>query len=297
MAFGVRDFDPQEPRPTELRDGLTRPLNRLFDDIRRDEPEIPGAVWLGQPAIAYGFRARMKRDGPSVAGVCYTVGYKGVGYWLIFWGGERDVNDQAPAFDAFRAQFKLLQERDKWAPRDAHIRPFGGHQYRYQVLDGDGVWSEASRTERKPEDLDPAGDLLLIAKEKRRGSSQIDEANLLVLALGSTGGDPLAQARKYVEEKWAAELKAAGANYTPSIAELSGELDGDPATVVGPPTAPFVRLKAGVVEAKSAARLLVVSAIRIGEKVIVVRASCGWDDRAVYEAKLIQIAGSLQPTD
>jgi hypothetical protein len=41
----------------------------------------------------------------------------------------------------------------------------------------------------------------------------------------------------------------------------------------------------------------VVSAIRIGEKVIVVRASCGWDDRAVYEAKLIQIAGSLQPAD
>jgi hypothetical protein len=297
MAFGARDFDPQEPRKTELRDSLSRSLNRLFDDIRQQGDEIPGARWLGQPAIAYSFLARMKRDGPTVAGVCYTCGYKGVGYWLIFWGGERDVNDQAPAFDAFRAQFKLLQEREKWAPREAHVRPFGGHQYRYQVLDGDGVWSEASRTDRKPEDIDRAADLLLVAKEKRRGSGQVDEANLLIVALAPDGTDPLAQGRKYVEEKWAAEVKAAGATYTSVVTEVTGELDGDPATVVGPATAPVVRLKAGVMEAKSATRLIVVSAVRVGEKVIVARASCGWDDRATYEAKLIQIAGSLQPAE
>ena len=294
IAFGARDFDPREPRPSELRDGLFQKLARLFDDLR-DVTPIPNARWLGEPATAYTFRGRGKRDGPHVAGECHAVSYKGVAYWMLCWAGENDAEGLFPTFEAIRDRFKLLKEREKWLPRESTVRPFGGHRYGYQVLDAEGLWVEPDRKDQNPEDIDPKADLLLHAREKRRGIDTAEEAALIVLAIDPAGGDPLAEGRKYVEEQWTAGIKARGGNgLTPTVTEVTGNLEGDPTSNTVEATAPVVRLKATVPEAKNSNELLVVSAIKLGDKLIVVQVSCDWKDRALLEARLVQIAGSLR---
>lgn len=292
MAFGARDFDNREPRPSELREGLTRPLNNLFEDIEKEEAS--GVKWLEQPAIMFAFRGRMKQGGVVVAGECHAVSYKGIGYWSICWAGESDTKDQLTTFDATRTRFKLLKEREKWAAKESSVRVWGGHRLPYQLLDTEGIWSELDQKDHKPEDVDPKADLLLHARMKRRGADRPSEADLVVLVLESAGGDPLVEGQKYVEDLRTAEVKAGSANLAPKFVKREGDPEGDPATGSIEATAPVVRLQATVPGAGNQARLIVVSAINMGKQVVVVYAWCAWNERAIFESKLMQVASSLR---
>jgi len=293
MAFGTKDFETREPRPSELRDGLTGPLNKLFIDIRPNA-ETPDAKWLGQPAIAYTFRARTKGEGPTVMGECHAVSYKGIGYWAICWTGENDLPALAPDFEATRGKFKLLTARDTWVAKEAPVKPFGGHGFDYRVLDAEGIWAEPDRKVHSPTDLDPKANLLLLAKEKKKGRDFPNEATLVVLVLDAGGGDPLAEARKYVEDQRAEAMKAVDAAFVAKFTELTGPPEGDPTPNTVDPTAPVVRLRGDVAGARDQSRLLVISAIKLDEKVVVAYASCAWADRELFDSKLTQIVGSLR---
>jgi hypothetical protein len=292
MAFGAKDYDTHDPRPAELRLDQVTPLNRLFEDVVL-EP-LPDAKWLGRPAAAFAFRGRTKQDGTIVTGQCHAVGYKGVGYWSMCWAGENDTAGQLAAFAAQRDRFKLLGEREKWVGRETPVRAFGGHRLGYEVLDADGVWSEPDRKDVNPTDLDPKADMVLHGRAKRKGVDRPDEAQLLVLILDSDGGDALAQGRKYVEDQRAAAVKEGDPKLVPKFTERTADPEGD-ATPVDQAT-PVVRIQAMVPGATSASRLLVVSAIKVGDKVVVASAWCAWGDRGLFETKLAQIAGSLRET-
>ena len=292
MAFGARDYDTREPRLSELRDGLNRPLNNLFEDIR--PTEIANATWLGLPvASAFTFRAQTK-DGSTVRGLCFAVNYKGIGYWSIAWSAENEAGKQEAAFESTRGKMKLLDLRENWVAKELPVRPIGGHALRYRVLDSEDIWKEPDSKERTATDVDPKGDLLLTARVKQKGRDFHEEATLVVLILEDGGGDPLAQGRKYVEDQWTADVKEGSANVTPKFIDRSGPPEGDPAPNTVDVTAPVVRLQMSVPGASSSSKLLVVSAIRLESKVVVVQAWCAWGDRAAFESRLVQIAGSLR---
>lgn len=288
MAFGARDYETRNPRPSELRDGLMRPLREVFEDI--ETPPIEGAKWLGHPATAFELRARGKKGGPTVVGECHAVGAKGFGYWSICWAGEGDSAAAFPEFDATRAKFRLLTLRDKWAPREGATKAFGGYKVSYQILDGEGMWNEPA--EPKASEFDPAGNMYLRAKEKRKGRDFHHEAELLTLILDPAGDDALAQGVKYVKDMRAAEVEK-----TPGVkvvfTERPGPPEGDPANPIDP-TAPVARFEEKVQGARALTRLRVVSAKRVENKVVVLTAWCAWEDRMIFEDRLTQIAGSLR---
>ncbi len=288
MAFGSRDYDTRNPRPSELREVLTTSISVLFDDVT--VKDIEGGKWLGEAAMAFEVRGRDKNTGLTQVGECHAVAAKGMAYWSLCWTGEADAAAVVPEFDATRDRFRLLNARDKWTPKEGATRPFGGHKYDFQVLDGEGVWAEPA--DPKATDFDKAGNLYLQVKEKRKGRDRPLEAELLVLVLDPSENDPLAQGVKYVKAWRTAEVEK-----TPNVkvvyTERTGPPEGDPANPVEA-TAPVARFEEKVQGASAASRLRVVSARRMGDKVVVVTAWCAWAERAIFEDRLTQIAGSLR---
>ena len=288
MAFGSRDYETRNPRPSELREVLTTAINVLFDDVTMKD--IEGGKWFGQPAIAFEVRGRDKNSGRTQVGECHAVAAKGMAYWSMCWTDEGDAKAVFPEFDETRGKFRLLNARDKWTPKEGPTRSYGGHKYDYQLLDGEGIWSEPA--EPKASDFDRAGNLYLQAKEKRKGRDVPLEAELLVLVLDPTENDPLAQGVKYVKAWRTAEVEK-----TPTVkmvyTERTGPPEGDPANPIEA-TAPVARFEEKAVNARTMNRLRVVSARRMGDKVVVVTAWCPWEDRMVFEDRLTQIAGSLR---
>ena len=294
MAFGAKDYKTRSPRPSEMKEAIEGPLNALFENVRRNP--IAGVTWLGQPAtLAFEFLATSKADGANVVGECYAVSYKGIAYWSICWAGDNDVKGQLAAFDNTRGHFKLLDLRDQWREKESPVVPFHGHAVDYQLLDSEGIWKEPDAKDRKPTDEDPRADLLLVGREPRRGRDRGEEATLVVLVLDGAGGNPLAEGRAYVELRRGEEIRAASnGQLSPTFKEVTGEAEGDPPSNTVETPAPVVRLESTVPKASNQARLLVISAIRMNDKVVVVYAWCSWADRAVFEAKLIQMAGTLR---
>jgi len=288
MAFGARDFDTRNPRPSELREALVRPVHTLFDEVTLKD--IDGGKWLGEPATAFEVYGLDKKTGQTWVGEGHAVAAKGFGYWSLCWTGDNDGKAMVAAFDDTRGRFRLLNARDKWKAKEGATRPFGGHRFDYQVLDGEGIWAEPA--EPKAADFDKAGNLYLQAKEKRKGGLAPLEAELLVFLLDPAENDPVAQGVKYVKAWRTAEVEK-----TPNVkvvyTERTGPPEGDPANPIDA-TAPVVRFEEKVQGARSLDRLRVVSARRMGEKVVVVTAWCPWADRQVFEDRLTQIAGSLR---
>jgi len=287
VAFAARDYETRNPRARDLDDGLTGPLNRMFENVRV-ESHLSGATWLGRPARAFRFRAQ-SREG-NVAGECFAVGHEGVGYWSIGWTGENDLEALLPQFEAVREKFRLLGRRDDWREKESPTTEFRGDKADYRLIDAEGVWK---RAETKAEEEDPAADLFLRAKFKRRGTDFPDEASLLVYVVEGGGGDPLQDARRYVEEKRTAEIRRANDALAPAFKELTGEPEGGANPNAGEANSPVVRLHATVPGASTQARLIVVSGARVGEKLVVVHAWCDWSQRAAFEGIFMQIAGSL----
>jgi hypothetical protein len=288
MAFGARDYETFNPPASELHDGMTNPLRKVCENIRV-EVDLTGSKWLGLPARAFQFRAQSR--GGNVGGVCHAVGYKGIGYWAICWCGENDVETMLPEFDAARERFRLLSLRENWQAKEGTTREFRGERADYRLTDTERLWE---RAETRPEDGDPAADLYLKAKIKRRGSDFHPEAELLVYVVDGGGGDPLQDARKYVEERRAAEVRRANDSFSPAFKELTGDPDGDPSQNAGEVSSPVVRLLSTVPGASGQSRLIVVSGIRVNDKLVVVHAWCEWAQRPAFETAFMQIAGSLR---
>ena len=291
MAIGAKDFETREPRPSELRSAIDRLMERTFEDVSRTN--IPDAVLMGQPTVAaFTFRATLKDT--RVAGLVFATSYKGIGYWSICWAGEREADEQSATFEAIREKLKLDKNRENWTAKEHPVRTFGGHAVSYQVLDGEDIWKEPDAKDRPATGEDPMGDLLLAARVKQKGADFYEEATLVTLLLDSDGSDPLVQARKYVEARREEEVKAAGEKFVPKFLVRSGNPEGDPpSNPVDTPT-PAVRLQMTVQGASNYSKLLVISAIKVGDRVVAVHASCSWGEKDMFEAKLMQIAGSLR---
>jgi hypothetical protein len=292
IAFGGRDYESREPRRSDLVAGINQVLDRSFSDVTQE----PYTDWtfLGQPAaVGFKFTGRNK-EGSPVAGLCYATSYKGIAYWCICWSGDRDAEGQSEAFESIRAKFKLDKHREAWKPKEQPVQVRGGHSLGYQLLDGEDIWKEPDAKERPPSGEDPHGDLLLVANVKEKGRDTRAEATLVAIVLDAAGGDVLAQGRKYVEEQRTALLKAADEKFTPVFNELKGPPVGDPASNPVETPTPVVRLQMTVQGSSSSSKLLVISALKIGDRVVVVHAYCAWNERELFEAKMEQIAGSLR---
>ncbi len=295
IAVGATPFEDRNPRLSELRLGISKPLSKIYSPDTIAVTKIEGAKWLGQDANpAFAFLATTE-DGRKISGECHAVSYKGVAYWSICWADELDFAAVVSEFDDIRSRFRLLKEREKWQPREAQMTTFGGHAQQYLILDAEGIWKE----DRRPEDQTPPADLHLIGKIKRVGTDSMDRqlaAELWAYVIENPGGDPLAAGQQYIESLRTAEVKAAGDQYVVGFEVLTGDSESDPPTDIVEPTSAVVRLKSTVQGSRDQSRLIIVSALPMGDKLIVVRAQCDYKDHEFFELKLMQLAGSLRPS-
>lgn len=281
VAFAAKDYATRDPRAGELKDGLLWPLGAVFDDLNASDR--PGERWLGRPAAAADFDARLKGDGPLVAGQAHAAGYKGFGYWVVGWAAKDDAAF-LEELAALRAKVRPLGGRAGWAPQAVAARTFSGRKLPYEVVDGDGLWAEPDPAEVPPGEVDPAADLLLVAKQKQKGRDFAPEATVVVAVLDNLADDPLAAGRKHAEDRRAAEVREAtgDAARAVSFADLPDSPEG------------VLRLRSTVPDDKNQSRLYVVAAVRIGDKVAAAHGWCAWADRAVFEDHLVKLVGSLR---
>jgi hypothetical protein len=292
IAVGARNFQNREPRLIDLRTAIDAIVDRTFDEVKRIP--IAEASFLGLPAaVAYKFEG-LAKDGPRVVGLCFATSYKGIGYWSMSWAAEKDAADQEATFEAIRERLKIEKNRENWSPKELPVHTLGGHALEYQLLDGEDIWKEPDAKDRTAASEDPKGDLLLVAKVKQKGQDMAEEATLVTIILDSGGGEPLAQGRTYIEAQRTADVKAANQKFEPKFVDRTGLPEGDPPSNVVETPAPVVRLQMTVQGASTFSRLLVISAIKIGDKVVVAYGWCGWSEREMFEGKLMQIAGSLR---
>ena len=116
----------------------------------------------------------------------------------------------------------------------------------------------------------------------------IQDGHLLVY-IRPGGGEPLTEAPAFVEQKRRDELK----NYPVEFKEITAEPEGD--AILNPrenPT-PVLRLQSVVKGAGNQNKFHVISAERIDDKIVVVHAFCGLDNKSKLDTVLMQIASSL----
>jgi hypothetical protein len=241
---------------------------------------------MGQEARGYRFTGVLKTGG-SVEGEVRAIRHKGVGYWSTAWTSAGETYQaQMSAFADAREGCKLLDLRKDWVEKAGPV-PFRGETVNYTILDAEGIWYEASDSNRVKGE-DPKADKLLRTKKLRNRP----EAELLVLVLDASD-KPLAHARKYIETQANLMPDVRGKN---TFTEHGGQLEGNPiplsSTVDG--TAEFVLLKSVNSLDPAFSWLYAVSAIKVGDKTVAVCAKCKWSDRAAFDTTFVQIVKSLR---
>lgn len=286
VAIGAKDFKDRSPRPSEVMTNLTTPLHRMFDNVPERHDQLKGAKWLGRDAVAFAFRGTPRDGTPTVAGECFAVAHAGVGYWALCWANE---DDQAavPDLAAVRDAFRLLSPRTDWAEKKPSVVPHRGDKADYTISDPDGIWKDG---DGKPETEDPKADKFLVAKVGVAGSDHPDEAELLVYLLDGAG-DPLDVVRRYVEADMNRDPDSRGTN---TFTKVDGDIEGDAARNTVPANTPVLRLRSKNDRSREYSWLIALSAVRVGDKVVGVRARCKWDQRAAFDANFVQVVGSLR---
>jgi hypothetical protein len=285
VAIGGRAFGAAAPRPRALKEGLTDALAKLLErDTRRQFAEGLDRGWFGQEAGGFKF-AGVLRGGGAVEGEALAVAHKGVAYWFLAWAPADAYPGLKDAFAAARRGCKLLEPRPDRGDAAPPLVPYKNNVVGYSILDPEGIWKEV--TDEDDLKYEGADKLLRAALGKKKDLPR--EATLLVYVTPG-GGDPLAEARRFVQEKRAAELKAA--EKVPEFQDRA-EAPEDPPLNTAPRHAEVVRFKSTVKGARGQDRLHAVSAAKAGDKLVVVHAWCDWADRDEFEGAFVEVVGSL----
>ncbi|MBP3955280.1 hypothetical protein J8F10_08300 [Gemmata sp. G18] len=300
VIFGSTEYAKgRAPRSSEMKRDLEVPLKKqLFSEYAK-EP-VPETSWLGQKISPdHGFRFRAKSDDLVWQGEAYTATSKGIAYFWVGWCGENDFEGLKDEFKAFRGKFKLLDLRNDWRETVAKEVDYKGGTVPYVFTDAEDIWKEEPI--ETPKQTTPELDRWLRISHAPRADRKAltDDAELQVYILDGAG-EPLDRARDFVKARWANHVKTANDELpAPTFTERTGDPEGDP---LPKGETPVVRFESKVVDpadpkvvvASSESRLLVVSAARIGEKIVVVHCWCELAKRGVFEARFIQIASTLR---
>ncbi len=293
MAFGAKDYDPRSPRESELQNGLTQALAKLLDMSTIKQSDPLEHTWMGHDVKGFTFRAQLKL-GTAVQGEAYRFAYKGIGYWFLSWTGDNNIfEEMQPSFAEARRHCKLLDLRKDWKAKQSATVPFKGERLGYTILDAEGVWEEEKDESNLKYEGEAADKLLKIPPGKikpGKKKDQLQDATLIVYVLPGTG-DPITEARQFITDKRAKEVKTGG-DYQIEFVEITGAPEGDPITNPVENPLPVLRLQSIVKGAKDQNRFHVISAAKIGDKIVVVHAYTS-GERETLEALFIQIASSL----
>ena len=97
------------------------------------------------------------------------------------------------------------------------------------------------------------------------------------------------------EEKEKERIRLAAPSFAPPTFEVLTDAEqGDPPPPTVPKNVPVVRLRSRVAESQEQGQLIVASGLKVDSKIVVVRCSCQYSRRNIFETKFVQIASSLR---
>ncbi|MGL4423201.1 MAG: hypothetical protein ACRCZF_21240, partial [Gemmataceae bacterium] len=288
IVFAASDYRTRNPSPGDLRESLLDRMRGILDDLEPTEER--GATWCGLPAIKYIFRGVHPVSKDPYAGEGLTISQQGVGYWTIAWAAEKEVPQHVDAFEQIRSNFRLLNTREGWKETTLSMTTFNGEAVDYRILDTERWWKRPEGLQ--PTDIDPAADLILTAdyKSKRTGDRK-PRAELAAYLLPASN-DPGATLKTYIQDRYTKRSDLFGPT---KLNPINTEPQGDPPGNTELPLRDVVRLHAESVKDPATSRLLILSAVTTGGKTVGVEVSCPWSERHLWERRLMQIAGTLQP--
>lgn len=259
-----------------------------FDEV--DEELTPTeAKFLGATAERYEFLAMYKKADGSETGCRGEVHAVAVGtlkVWVYCWAERDRFGELAPAFEAFRAGFKVDQPKggETKIPRQAKEYPTGGRSC--VLTDTEGVWRE----QKDPKSQDADADLWLAGFKRSAATGQSDQkssADLIVARL-KPDGDAREQAKKHI-------LGVFNFGAGDVLNDLSGEPVGD-APSSGPvaDSPDVVRFTKKDPNASSADKLIVFKVIDAGGERVVAYAACHPKQASYWEQRLMLLVGTLK---
>lgn len=290
-ALSVVDYRTRAPLQTELRTDALRHLDRVFVGVDRSLTFEPATLG-GKPAERALFRGEDLVTNVRCAGEVYVLGFGGVGYWFFAWAAESDAAAVAPAVDDARAGFRVLSERDSWAPEAGARAVFRSvnNNSRFRLVTTDPAWAKAPGLD--PKGHHPAAELLLkgVIKGKRDFSPEAFATVMVVTAAGD--------AQKQAETLLRAKYTPDPAEFGPSVIEpAAGDVQGQPAGPDEVPAGrPATRWQVRLTDegaSKSADKLVVFAHATVGPDLVIADANCPLDQRPIWERRLVDLVGSV----
>src|SRR5262249_4302630 len=113
MAVLAQDYKDRTPQDAELVEEGVRRLREFVKGFEDEVDKQKEAKLAGQQPLRMGFQGEVNRV--PVAGECWTMGYKGFGYWFVAWAPAEDAEQLADEWEGLRKGLVLLKERDGWS--------------------------------------------------------------------------------------------------------------------------------------------------------------------------------------
>jgi hypothetical protein len=287
IGYAGQKWEGRNARNAELSHFLNDRLKRLCENLNVEER--PGEEWLGQPAVKYEFRGTTKSQA-VIVGECLGVSIKGIAYYFFAWAPEGEIASAVTEFDLAKARVRVLNPHRAWTEKKLETAVIAGKGTDYTLTDGERIWNVPKNSQ--PTDEDPLADLLLRAEIKPNGgrSDLVYKADLFAYVLPAAP-DPMKAASEFVLKRKSrnpelyAEFQFEELTDPPIGDVPQGEAPAEPI--------PTRRWKMTHPKSPESARLIVMSAIDVNDKIVAVEATCLWRQREIWENRLVAIAGSL----
>ena len=292
-ALSVSDFKERSPLLHELREKMLDQLRRAFQNLPEDLTLEP-VKWAGKDGYFCRFRGERRGTETTCLGDCYVLSYKGIGYWFYTWSAESEFDSASTELNEMRNRFRTMNEREKWTEKVGNKVVFprkGNHRIRYQIATYEKFWKEFPED---PVDARPKADLALRGEFTSRQKKDLPPFADLIVTIVDSGDDAMDAGAKEVRAHYNREPDVYG-KFT--LTELSEDPQGEPPLAEEEPNVTPRRYKVSPADpnaSKSAEKLVIYTAIKVDDKVVIAEASCPWSQRSIWERRLMQFVGSLK---
>lgn len=298
FALDYRKFERNTPGDPVLIDRIIRKMRRKYFSNLAWQPRPPSTLsdlspqdtLSGKPALVLQFESNMpKPSDPQVetegAGEVYILNYKGIVYWFIIWAPQLRLGEPVPGWDEIRGTFKLLDSREKWAPKPRPTTILRGSSF--SLKSPNEIWESKDN----PEDYDEDAKVVLVGfdpADKEPGAiSARKKGEVRVLEVDKQPDLSTAAefAKSRLKEKIEAELMAV-VQITVDTDRKGKEKTGE--VKIGKVKAQLTHYHVQIVGG-TFNRYFVIGVINQEDKTLILRCDCAWDRRDYWEQEFLYL--------
>jgi hypothetical protein len=290
MALLFKDYKDRLPSDAEMLDDAIGKLRSFFRGLEWElQSKGEQARLAGHRAQAFQFQGD-DTDHVTMNGECYTLAFRGYGYWFFTWAPlgelERDGESIRAEWARLRKGFSLLDGRKGWKEKPRESLLVAGKKAKYSLALLKGLWSR-----QDAEDEDPHLDLFLRGQEpdpeREQLTGRVATVQVLVLPRQADLRSAMATALAYVKQR---EMKLYERTIWEPIRDKHGEFDRD--VRIGAEAGHLTKL-----HAKSTAdleRFLSIAVVNRPDGVVVLVGDCLWERRDFWDQEFTVLFKTFQ---